>query len=332
MGIYYVNAPCGAGKSYAACHDVKANLSAHNYLIAVNSYDHQLAWRDDLIKAGVADASIELVSCYEQDLVLPAIVKAIKDAPSHGRVVITTHKSFNDLPYLPRLPWKMIVDEVPEVQWFNELSASVTINSDTFRALVSKDAEWNPDLVALTKARGANFRRRLNGVMADKVGDGGWVRLFNDLQDPRRTVLVSAKQWEDTGADKTIGFLTVFNFGSITKNHHLTYLAANFENSFPHMIAKGQGVKLRRATFASQLRAPAQHRPLTIEYCMERLPSRQFLDFKGGKAKDVILDGVTKDWEGHDYLYVLNKDDPKSFGRRSVGIHRDPRPQLQDGL
>jgi hypothetical protein len=291
-------------------HEIKANRGQCNYIIAVNSYDHQGIWREDLIKAGIAKESISLISCYEADNVIPQIIRALKGSPRHGQILLITHAAYNLMPYLPRKPWKIVIDEVPECQWYEALSVSVTVNAVTFKSLVDADMPWpsNPELLVLKRKPLANFGRRLQGL--GNVGDAGWVRLLNSILDKRRIVLVSRKQWENPGATNTFGFLSVYNFASHHDKHHdVTFLAANFKESFPYLIAKGQGTKMRERTFATPLRGPVTKRSLRIEYSLDRLPSKRFLNFKGGEAKKLLHDRVRKDWAAHDYLYVLNKDE-----------------------
>jgi hypothetical protein len=45
---------------------------------------------------------------------------------------------------------------------------------------------------------------------------------------------------------------------------------------------------------------------------MDRLPSKRFFNFKkdGRQAKTLLQDKVVRDWAGHDFLYVLNKNEP----------------------
>jgi hypothetical protein len=213
-----------------------------------------------------------------------------------------------------------VIDEAPETQWFYE--RSITHNADTFLGLVEVEMPWpaNPDLLVLRAKPKTNIRRRISGAKC--AGDEGWRKLLQDIVDRRRIVLVTRAQWEKLEAKafnldrdveaNYIGFLSVYDFSAHHEvNHHITYVAANFANSFAAKIAKIEGREFRpiRRTFPS-----TQPRSLTIEYhledkfCSKARMRKQALD--GLTVKESILESVATDWAGTEYLYLLNKDTP----------------------
>jgi hypothetical protein len=112
---YYVSAPCGTGKTWAAGKYIVNHRSDANFLYVAPTKKllKQTKWmlKDE---HRVNGASI-ITSDTNPDRAKRAIVEYLKGAEQEGQVLLITHSAYLNLPYFHRRErWKIFIDEIPQ--------------------------------------------------------------------------------------------------------------------------------------------------------------------------------------------------------------------------
>lgn len=111
--IYYVSAPCGAGKTRGAVSYIKANISRKNFIVVVPTTLMVEQWSVALAEQGIVAEPI--TNNTANGHVKRTIIEKQNKFKPQGHVQIITWNAYADLPYRPEHKnIQVIVDEVPQ--------------------------------------------------------------------------------------------------------------------------------------------------------------------------------------------------------------------------
>ena len=113
-----VSAPCGSGKTRAACHYIAARLADHpcleSFLYVAPS--KQLIEQIRVQLEGLGVRVKVITSDSHPSEVVRAIVRHMQRFTQGGEVLLISHSACFGLPYFPKhAGWQVIIDEVPQL-------------------------------------------------------------------------------------------------------------------------------------------------------------------------------------------------------------------------
>ena len=189
--VRFVSAPCGSGKTYAACEYIKANQSLKNHIYVAPSLELIAETNKTLSDLGLKPRVI--TSDTHPGHVKGNIIKFLKDAAELGEVLLITWNAYVDLPYVNRRDnWQIIIDELPQLDRFygwmlprnlTFLTEHVDIDECSGNEQVSKVVVKNGDaLQELLESE----RDDVNELFRE---------FFRDLLCPNKSVFVDTESW-----------------------------------------------------------------------------------------------------------------------------------------
>ena len=184
--INYVSAPCGWGKTHAACLYISRNGHEINSVYAAPSIALLRQTREMLLNFGIHPNNVTLIT---QDThpnhVKPAIVQYLTRATAEGNVLLITQQAYLDLPYFHhRERWLAFIDELPQVDEFR------TYKVPRYYHLIAEHVEaetWVGETMAILCPKDVGQLRRLLEQPRDDVFEH-FRPLFKDLVSPNHQV------------------------------------------------------------------------------------------------------------------------------------------------
>lgn len=272
--INMVPAPCASGKTFATCRYVAKHVGMCNWLYVAPSIQLLKQTKDELEDLGL---TVDMItSASHPHNVVSAITRYLKGVESSGHVLLVTWTSYQKIPYFNRRKdWRIIVDEVPQVDQFFEINLQQhmdelltyvqlgeNVNETTATVIPVDDGKLkrlleNPD--DLTKVLQPFF----NAVLSPNVD------VFVDLQT--WTQIAERRKFEKQRDANRIYFVAMLNPRLFDR---ATILGANLEDSMLyHWFSQYHGVKfVLNKRIASGLRY-TQHPPmgnrLRIQYLLK---------------------------------------------------------------
>jgi hypothetical protein len=115
--VHYVSAPCGAGKTYAACRFIADYHGETNFLYVAPS--RELIEQTKRMLEGFGVQARAITSDTHANRVKSAIVDFLNATDDAGEVLLITWNAYVDLAYFNRSEnWEVIIDEVPQLAGF----------------------------------------------------------------------------------------------------------------------------------------------------------------------------------------------------------------------
>jgi len=312
---HFVSAPCGSGKSWAACQFIAEQAEiGQNFVYVAPTIKLLKEIEERLQQKGVAT---DLITSETHPKVLQIIVKYLKGTREGiGRVLLITHRAYFQIPYFHRREhWQVIIDEVPQVDEFKPYRLPRTGGLLTQHLMPCQTFE-NSVLMRLVPKDHDQLDRYLE--QRDDCEDV--LRgVFMDALSPSKDVFITRKSWAalnaaGTTADVQVPILSMLN-GAAFKDTVL--LGAELEHSLLYRHLQNLGVefkphkeirrRLRYTNYPDQL-----GKRLMVEYYIkDRSYSKSLRDSKGpdGRTVGASMDDALTEAVGSDpFLLVCNKD------------------------
>jgi hypothetical protein len=255
MKIHYLQAECGAGKTYQALADIAAHPG--RYVFAVNKIDliRERLQEFRQLPGAERDAVYQLHSDYPVLAGLSVgqqIQLFTSQIPPHARAVLlfVTHEGLRVADWAGYRDWRLIIDEVPAAWGYLEknFSQSAAFVRPLFRA---EPYPRLPGYLRLSLTR--QGRELRNGWAGDDIVQV--IKGVLDACEKRSVVLIGARAWENLGAGK-FRAATLFEPEHLAAFRSVTILGNRFTASLLHRCWAKIGVEFEPVPLTSG-RAPA---------------------------------------------------------------------------
>jgi hypothetical protein len=321
--LYYLDALCGAGKTYAATRYAYWLARGGNKVLVVQPSKELInkTVREELSRLSPPVRHTVLHGDIIR-LVTPAIVRHFKDTASGGEILFITHQAFLRTPFFQgREKWIVIWDEYPQIDQFSELN--IPNNPELivpFIDLHGHDARYSVASPAI-----GGGRARLKEIAENKDDDLVW-SLFKDFADrmlsSKWTTYVLSHQWENLrsgqGNQRRVTSHSLLQPSMFDGFQQVIMLGACFEESLMNLVWSAQGVRFkpfRSRRFTSDLRYLAHQNGglLRIMYATDEpwskaLRDRVLDEAAGARVLDVILEKVRAEVGDQPFVWMGNKD------------------------
>lgn len=328
--IYYVSAPCGAGKTTAAVGYIKENTHNRNFVVVVPTVLMVEQWSKALNENGIVAEAITSSSCGMN--VKKIIIDRQNKFKPQGHVQIITWNAYSELPFRP--PHKniqVIIDELPQTDEF--FPWDIGHHIDELANVIAIDRPIN-DKVSVVCASDVNELERYE----DDV-DALFDKFKRHLQSSSRTVFVDAEAYErvfyrrnisQNGRDANrVSFLSMLNPRLLEGT---ILLGANIEASilFKWMTRIHDVKFIKHADILGRLQPqfPSGHL-LKLYYFFEgdvRASKYRFncAASDGRKIIDEMDRLAIETFGGKPFLFVKNNDQKAELLRECAGALRMP--------
>ena len=314
--IYYVGGACSSGKTYQTCSYIREHCKTINFLYVAPS--NQLAEQTvkELRRRGLNVCVIN--SASHPKTVRREIIKAMKEAPEYGLVLVVTWQAYVGLPYFPEEKhFQVIIDEIPQLDKFYPIRL--------LPENIGHISEWldiasfENESVGVVAPRDREKLQRYLEKQSDDVKDV-FTEFLKDAASPNKGVFVDLRSWnrviENWKKGKTYKENTVY-FIAILRPRFLRnsiMLGANFEDSLLYYwFQKRYGIQFQEFKDISQhLRlVETGNRDIEICYFVEgffsKSKGRKSLGDEGTLVE--IMDEAAVSYFGdEEFLYVANND------------------------
>ena len=243
--FYYVSAPLGAGKTFAAI-DFSGQAATYDnrFIIAqpskelVNQSYRDFVQRWPTIQTYAFHRDVTANVSY-------ALTEATKSHVDDGAVIFTTHAALMQEPYLHnRKHWHLIVDEAPAVFWHRE--HKLKVNHDQILSAITAHP-YNAAYSTIEAADPSTFERILR-VREDDELDAVFIELADRITSTRWDLCVLSEQFErfrsgaiDNGRLNVFGLLDHRLFAGYATT---TFMSANFDRTLAYQLFTRQGSDL----------------------------------------------------------------------------------------
>jgi hypothetical protein len=321
--LYYLDALCGAGKTYAATRYAYWLARRGNKVLVVQPCKELInkTVREELSKLSPAVRHTVLHG-DEVRLVVPAIVSHFKETPPGGEILFITHQGFLRTPFFQgREKWIVIWDEYPQIDQFSEFHIPNT--GELIVPLIdlhSHDARYSVASPAI-----GGGRARLKEIAENKDDDQVW-KLFKDFTDrllsPKWTTSVLSHTWENLrsgqGKQRRVTSHSMLQPSMFDGFERVIMLGACFEESLMNHVWSAQGVRFkpfRSKHFTNDLRYQKHLNGglLRIKYATDEpwskaLRDRVLDEAAGTTVLDAILEKVRAEVGDEPFVWMGNKD------------------------
>jgi hypothetical protein len=337
--LYFVDAPCGGAKTYAAIrHAHRVARLGKKVLIVQPSIILIKETMNDL--AGLQpEVRHRAIHGETTDRVIAEVIDHVKHTAHDGEILFITHSAFMRLPYFHRRhAWHVIMDEIPQADWCVEFNIPHThrLITDLFSVQPAADHLADNRYVRAL----ASDRHALEAIAQNKDRDQVW-----DIIQQFAAVLLSS-HWSAYVLDDQYTNL-IASEGEQRKLlafSHLkpslfdgfasaTILGACFRQSVLYHLWLGMGVRFRpHRAIQKGLRYTTHQNGslLTIRYATEEDWSKSYRDkpMTLGDATtifDRVVQRVGEVFGASDFVWMGNKDTPDdTFDGRGHRLPNSP--------
>lgn len=338
--VRIVSAPCSSGKTYSTCQHLMQQRTRCNWLYVAPSIKLLNQTKIDLERHGLEPVLI--TSETDKHHVMGAIMNQITRAEESGTVLLITWQSYQNLPFFEnRQNWRVIIDEVPQVDKFYAID--LRQHMDELTQYVQLGETVNETLATVIPVDPDMLKRHLN--RPDDLTKTIY-SFLSDVLAPCRDVFVDLKTWSDFSERRSYGkkgsctriyFLSMLNPTLFEGN---TLLGANIEDSLLyHWLFKYHDTEFKRNSQIYQNLRFTEHPPetgerLRINYLLKGRGFSKYLAGKElGEDGRTWMDGLDKaalDYIGdREFLYAINNDYTGKLRGHSNGIQI---PVISHGL
>ena len=314
--IDYVGGACSSGKTYNTCSYIEEHCKEGNFLYVVPSNQLGEQTAKELRRRGLNVCVIN--SASHPKTVRREIIKALKEAPEFGLVLVVTWQAFVGLPYFPEEKhFQVIIDEIPQLDKFYPirlLPQNVSYISEWVDI-----ASFENESVGVVAPRDRKKLQRYLEKQSDDVKEV-FVDFLKDVASPNKGVFVDLRSWNrvienrkkgKTDKENAVYFIALlrprFLYNSIM-------LGANFENSLLYYwFQKRYGIQFQEFKDISQRLRPVETGNRDIEICFfvdgffSKSKARKSLGEEGTLIE--IMDEAAVSYFGdEEFLYVANND------------------------
>jgi hypothetical protein len=317
--VRIVSAPCSSGKTYSTCQHLAQQRTRCNWLYVAPSIKLLSQTKLDLERHGLKPTLI--TSETHKHHVVAAIMRHIACSEESGTVLLITWQSYQHLPFFEnRQNWRVIIDEVPQVDSFYAID--LRQHMDELTQYVQLGESVNETLATVIPVDPDMLKRHLS--RPDDLTKTVY-SFLNDVLTPCRDVFVDLKTWTDFSERRSYGkkgsctriyFLSMLNPKLFEGN---TLLGANIEDSLLYQwLSNYHDVQFKRNHQIYKNLRFTEHPPetgerLRINYLLKGRGFSKYLAGKElGKGGRTWMDGMDKaalDYIGdRKFLYAINND------------------------
>lgn len=314
LKLHYLDAPAGAGKTYAIQGEIERFVNHGERIILCQPTTQLLDQTAKGLRDRFPDVHQEVFYAENEfDRVVGRITKYLGKPYPEPHVLMITWEAFQRLGFIPnREAWNLIVDEIPQVQvCFDEvLSRTHRVITD----YLCRESPENEQYAYLLAGDPTEIRK----IAENRDGDAGY-QVFREL-----AVRIESRHWSnfvDRGSYERLlesksdsKKLTVFSFlrPSIFEGFKSVLIAgACFTDSLLFKYFSKQGVTFHEAKHVKDSLRYTQHQngqTLTILYATDKPWSKNLRDKDQGKAWSTILETVKKEFGDGRFVWSANKD------------------------
>ncbi|MEX1668367.1 hypothetical protein AB4876_05555 [Zhongshania guokunii] len=229
--IRTVSAPCSSGKTYSTCKYLAEQEKRSNWLYVAPSKKLLSQTKTQLVEHGLKPVLI--TSDTHKNNVVGAIMRHMACSEESGSILLITWQSYQILPFFENNQnWRVIIDEVPQVDNFYALN--LRQHMDELTKFVQIGEVVNETLATVIPIDSGELKRHLE--RSDDLTKT--IHPFlSDVLSPNRDVFVDLKTWGDFAergdfgkkdATTRIYFISMLN-PLLFEGH--TLLGANIEDS-----------------------------------------------------------------------------------------------------
>lgn len=317
--VRIVSAPCSSGKTHSTCQHIAEQQTRCNWLYVAPSIKLLNQTKIDLEKHGLKPTMV--TSETHKHRVAAEIVRHISLAEESGTILMITWQSYQILPFFEnRQNWRVIIDEVPQVDSFYAIDLRQHI--DELMAYVQLGETVNETLATVIPVDEGKLKRCLN--RPDDLTKTIY-SFLSDVLSPCRDVFVDLKTWTDFGERRKFG-----KKGTCTRIYFLSMLTpelfegnillgANIEDSLLYQwLSRYHGVPFKnyhpiRRNLRFTEHPPETGERLRINYLLK---DRGYSKYLAGKALGddgrTWMDGLDKAAlkciGDRRFLYAVNND------------------------
>jgi hypothetical protein len=196
--VSYVSAPCGTGKTYAACQYIPKYFDIGNYLIACPTLRQMDETRITLEAAGVKVTCINRQT--QEGSVTQAIIALLEQASSVGEALLISVQALFALKHFPSSEnWIKFIDEVPQVDLF--FAPEIPHSVDLLRHYIVVEP-LNDKLLRVRFKDAKALRAFLEAPNDD--GYKPFIPILREVVSPYKDVFVDARSWSRIGEERLI--------------------------------------------------------------------------------------------------------------------------------
>lgn len=336
--IYYLDALCGAGKTYASIRYAYRLARNGQKVLFVQPSRHLI---DKTVEDELGKLSPIRHTVLHGDIikpVVPVIVSHFKDTSSGGEILFITHEGFIRTPFFERRhEWVVIWDEFPQVDQFSEFNIPNTHDLIApFIDVQEHDARYS---VATPAAGGG--RAHLEEIARNDQKDEVWglFQAFAGRMLSKNWVnYVLSDQWENLksgeGKIRRLSSYSLLQPSMFEGFKKVIVLGACFEESLMNILWSNQGVEFR--PFPMKLRYD-RHRNgdlVRILYATDEPWSKTLRDrvpdpTTKATVFDAVLEKVRAEVGDQPFVWMANKDKDDSIFK---GLEATRLPNSPHGL
>lgn len=331
--VMHVSAPCGSGKTHAACRFIAQRIAApactESFVYVAPSKRLLEQTQLELERLGISVAV--LTSDTRPNKVIREILGYMQQFTEGRQVLLICHNAYFGLPYFPQHGgWRVIIDEIPQLDTF----FSVTEPADV--ATITRHMEWGSsvnDRMAQLRVRGRSRLKRFLTEVDDKTC--AVKKLLWDALSANKDIFVERSSWQSLlenpqlANDQPLNLLSLLNERAFEGS---ILMGAHVENTLVGAMLRNKGARfLQHSQIARQLRyesyPAAMAERLAIQYVLDgRAWSKTLRDSIGRskctvmeEAENVILEALGQT----PYLLAANNDYTGRLSQES-GCYRLP--------
>lgn len=335
-----VPAPCASGKTYAACrHIASPQQRRFNWMYVAPSILLLEQTKEELESLGI---EVDMITSDTQpDGAVATIIRYINGAESSGHVLLIAWAGYQMLPYFNHNNyWRIIVDEVPQVDQFYEINLQQHI--DELLGYIQLGETVNETVSTVIPVDKGKLKRLL-----EKPDDLTKVLqpLFSKVLSDKADVFVDIQSWtqmaERCKSSKKLESNRIYFMSMLNPRlfNHATLLGANIQDSILyHWFTQFHGVRfLKNQRIISGLRFtehPSLGHRLKIQYLLkDKGYSKHLANKKLKDSEHRWIDGLDeaalKAIDGRPFIYAVNHD---YRGKLDSVDHGQKIPTVSHGL
>lgn len=339
MILYYVDAPCGGAKTYAAVRYAHRLARLGKKVLIVQP---SILLINDTIKdvSGLTpDVRHRAIHGQTTDRVTAEVIDHLKHTAKGGEILAISHSAFMRLPFFHRKQdWHVIVDEIPQADWCAQFNIPQTHRLITDLFVVRSDAENLTDNRYVRAF--PSDRKALEAIAQNKHRDQVW-----DILQQFASILVS-DHWSAYVLDDQYTNLiasrgeqrALLAFAHLRPSlfagfESATIMGACLKQSVLYHLWSGMGVDFRPHRAIQKGLRYSSHQngsSLTIHYATSQDWSKNYRDkaLSDDGASTVfsrVVQRVREVFGENDFVWMGNRDTPDEvFGGNSHRLPNSP--------
>lgn len=317
LKIHYLSAPAGSGKSFQAILTNGLRMVADGERVVV-AMPTKAVIAETMGQLNVTGMNVQVTDVVTHDgceerSVTSRLMEKLREPDNGGEMVFITHEGWKLLPYVGKLDWNLIVDEVPAVH-----SSFAPLIDDDLRQLTNQAVFLSSPYEGLKCLSVSKSPDRALSCDKDTENGSKIHKLAWEAFSKKSLVLVpvdsiEALELSDSEGRKFQAF-SLLTPEVVKPFKSVLMLSANFENTLPfHLWSRHGAHFVEDKKLASRLRFQKHDgRRATISYIIEadwskRIQDREVGDGSGCTIHQRVVEKVSEFFGDQRFLWVANK-------------------------